>query len=178
MHLGERARPHFAFFLGGSLSLYWGNHLGNRSTRSELALLMRCRCSSMQETALTTHLELNLELRAHSGEVARHAGGVATHVTLCLPTNPFPPFINHAPSLTAPIALKLSKNIEQWSYNMTPANQDTAMSISPSITPKPYYSSLSISRVKTLRVCVGTLGSNKAHPQWGLVLSHLPRNIE
>ena len=72
----------FCIFLGGSSSLYWGNHLGNRYTRSELALLMCRRCSSMWETALTTHLELDFELGAHSGEVAQHASGVATHVTL------------------------------------------------------------------------------------------------
>ena len=98
MHLGERARPHFAFFWGGSSSLYWGNHLENRSTRSELALLMCRRCGSTRETALTTHFELDFELRARSGEAARHAGGVATRVTL--PPNQSIPSIHQLCTLT------------------------------------------------------------------------------
>ena len=95
------------------------------------------RRGDMRETALTS---LRARLRAWG---TQQSGGLTCRWRRCSasPANPSPPSIDCAPSPTALIALKLGTNIEQWSYNATPANQDTAMSRSLSITPKPYYSS-------------------------------------
>ena len=51
-------------------------------------------------------------------------------------TTPLSPSSDHAPPLTAPIAFKVSKNIEHGSYDQSPANQSAAAPGSPSISLK------------------------------------------